>query len=430
MIDIILTTYNRLPLLKRTVDSFLACTDRLLIQHLIISNDGSTDGTTEYLDELASRLSFVRLVPRAAERVGLILRFNTAYAMATTDHVCEIQDDIQFYPGWLEQQLAALKSQGQKIDFVSGYDGEEHKSFVNVGTYKIKHSNGFVQLLAKREIWDRWFPMKPTHDFPTPCRKDGRSTGSGIDTGIYGRKNNPQGAVRYLIVPGLIHTANRYNSNWRPPIEKRHRFNRIKSGGLDAFASPGYWKSRFEKQGTIAVGFAGRPTDEQQRIVETKQAFIRNAIKPELFTIDYGCGIGLFSTLCRPDRYLGMDLTTEFLCLAAKRNPDYWYMPTGPIPEMESQRPIQQFLTVNVLQHNNDHVVGEIFRSLAQRNPEGGIRFVLYENSMKAKNSGHMRFRQPDEYVGFIAEHFAVISVDKSSHVVHGEEHSLTVVQV
>lgn len=428
MIDVILTTFNRIGHLKRTVDSFFSCTDLSLIHRLIISNDGSTDGTAEYLAELAAQHSFVRLLENPQKRCGLITRFNQAYRETTTDPVCEIQDDIQFYPGWLHQQLAALEKYGG-ADFVSGYDGAEHKTFATQDGFKVKYSNGFVQLLAKRATWDRWFPMRPLYPFATPCVRNGKSYGSTIDTQIYGKKNNPNGTVTYLIIPGLIHTAHHCHSSWRPSLQKNHRFNKQKPGGLSAEEAPGYWKKRAAKQGPIAVGFAGRPSPEQQRIVEQKIAFIQPRIHPDLFTLDYGCGIGLFSRLFEPDCYIGMDLTPEFLEMAARNNPGYRYNATEPASIGPTPSPVEQFLTINVLQHNDDCTVSEIFRDLAARCPEGGLRIVLYENSHAGKDSGHMRFRKPAEYRQFVAEHFTIHKMETASHIVHGEEHSITVLQ-
>lgn len=426
VIDIILTTFNRVSHLKRTVDSFLACTDRKLISRLLVANDGSTDGTQGYLESLAAQHDFVRILPNPHKRCGLIPRFNQAFIESNTEIVCEIQDDIQFYHGWLEQQLAALEKY-KGADFISGYDGAEHKTFAVQDGYKIKYSNGFVQLLATRSTWSRWFPMAPKHPFPTPCVRNGKSIGSTIDCSIYGRKNNRNGAVTYLVIPGLIHTAHRFNSSWRPSLDQNHRFNRQKAGGLKIGELRDYWRARAAKQGEIAVGFAGRPKEIQEAILQEKIAFIRQWIHPDLLTIDYGCGVGLFSRLFSPDLYLGMDITPEFLVIARQNNPQHRYeqIEPGTIPAA----PIEQFLTVNVLQHNDDITVAEIFRKLGEKYPEGGLRIVLYENSHDAKDSPHMRFRKPEEYAQFVAEHFAIHKMESASHVVHGEEHSITVLQ-
>ena len=54
-------------------------------------------------------------------------------------------------------------------------------------------------------------------------------------------------------------------------------------------------------------------------------------------------------------------------------------------------------------EHNDDLTVAEIFRTLAARHPDGGLRIVLYENSHDAHDSAHMRFRKPAEYQQFAA---------------------------
>jgi glycosyltransferase involved in cell wall biosynthesis len=425
-VDIILTTYNRLGLFLATWHSFAKHTDLTRVGKIIVSDDGSTDGTSFELAILEKEHPQIVVLPRQEERLGLIPRFNMALELCTAPIVCEFQDDVQFFPGWLDKQLAVI----DEADFITGYDGREHMAFGEKAGYKVKHSAGFIQLTAKRTTWDRWFPMTPRHEFPTPTVHNGRPIGSGIDTRIYnGRKNNHEGTVTYLVVPGLVHKAHNLGSTWRPDIsEHREKFAFATPGGLTADNIEAYWRGRYARQNVAAVGFGNRPPAEQARILKEKQDFIAPWLDPQLTTLDYGCGAGKMSRLFNPDKYLGVDLTPEFLTIARQDNPAYQYKalasPVGHTHEPWTGWAFEQFFTSNVLQHNSDKLVVEIFRNLAAIRPHS-FAMVLYENTNFSSNTTHMRFRRPDEYIAFIEEQFEVHDVATDSHRVHGEHHTI-----
>lgn len=438
VVDIILTTYNRYELLRATWESLIANTDLARVAKIIISNDGSTDSTEKYLRKLKKQYPQIEILPKQRERMGLVPRFNAALERSTADIVVNIQDDLEFFPGWLELQLPCLNH----ADFVTGYDAPEHQAFgtcTAAGGYAVKHSAGFIQLTAYRKTWDRWFPMEPERDFPTPCMRDGRAIGSSIDTRIYGRvKNNPNCPTRYIVVPGMKHTANEHNSTWRPPGHvpgtvppKAPPRMQIRAGGLPRERVPEYWSRRYQKQNTNAVGFAGRPEPEQRRILSEKQEFIRPHLVSDAMTIDYGCGIGAMAPMFEPGRYAGYDITPEFLTVARKNNSAHaFFQLHDPAGGTEFEfKPFGQFFTSNVLQHNEDSTVADLFAAVSRRQADGFF-FVLYENTHPARDSGHMRFRRPQEYLALVGDSFKVKTFEFVSHRVHGEEHSLIKIEV
>lgn len=424
MIDVIITTHNRLELLNRTIESFLANTDLEKIHRIIITDDGSTDGTAEYLEQLRTEIPKIKVLGSREQRRGIIPRFNAAIEQCERGIVCEFQDDVTFYPDWLNQQLAHI----DVADFVTGYDAPEHTPYSGYNGYKLKYSSRFTQLMARRHVWDQFFPMQPRHNFPTPCMVDGKPVGSGIDCMLFGgKKNNKYSKSRFLVIPGLCHTAEHYQSTWRPDISMRPDGKISRPGGLLITDIKTYWKNRYESQKHIAVGFAGRPQDEQDVIVKEKREFVSAHLDTSLNTIDYGCGIGLFSNLFIPGRYKGQDITREFVEIARQSNPEYKYQILDePLPEMNTD--CEQFFTCNVLQHNSDYVVSEIFRRVKDLKP-AGVTFSLYENTHQFKNTHHMRFRTVQEYISFVADHFKVVKSSHWQHTVHGQEHSLISVQ-
>ena len=187
MIDVIITTYNRVDSLKRTMESFLSNTDLNLISKIIITNDNSTDGTCEYLKELESQIKKIKIV-QGKERKGLVYRFNEAFLLTNADFICEFQDDILFEKNWLSVLFPYLMY--KDIHFISGLDFPEHNYHKSFGKLKIKPSSRFNQLLARRDIWEKWIPFKPFYDFPTPTIKKSIKIHSKIDQQIYNFKKN------------------------------------------------------------------------------------------------------------------------------------------------------------------------------------------------------------------------------------------------
>ena len=64
-----------------------------------------------------------------------------------------------------------------------------------------------------------------------------------------------------------------------------------------------YWNKRAAAQGMTTVGNMGT-TEEQQEIAFQKvKDKISRAIYSDLFTIDYGCGVGRFAEIFNPHNY-------------------------------------------------------------------------------------------------------------------------------
>jgi GT2 family glycosyltransferase len=99
VVSIIVATYNRLHLLRETIDSVRAQT--FTEWELIIADDGSTDGTHIYLQQLAARDTRIR--PLFMEHVGSMTAMRTAgiRAMKGTWIALLDSDDL-----WVPEKLA------------------------------------------------------------------------------------------------------------------------------------------------------------------------------------------------------------------------------------------------------------------------------------------------------------------------------------
>ncbi len=103
-VSVICSVYNGIDHLDKAVPSILAQT--LSDFEFLIVDDGSDDGTSEYLAELAERESRVRLFRR--ERVGLARAVNHALEYARAPYVARQDFDDVSYPGRLAAQVDYL----------------------------------------------------------------------------------------------------------------------------------------------------------------------------------------------------------------------------------------------------------------------------------------------------------------------------------
>jgi glycosyltransferase involved in cell wall biosynthesis len=99
--SIVITTYNRAPLLQRAIESAQGAGSDL---EVIVVDDCSTDGTRE----LCSSLAGIRYV-RLSDNRGLSHARNVGIGESSTDFVSFLDDDDLRLPGSLDIQLRALK---------------------------------------------------------------------------------------------------------------------------------------------------------------------------------------------------------------------------------------------------------------------------------------------------------------------------------
>lgn len=96
------TTYNRVDFLKRTIETWDETRNRDVEWTLAIADDGSTDGTLDYLDSIS--FDKVRLILFKNNRVGVHKQTNQLFlsALATDfDFGFQADDDIEFLrEGW------------------------------------------------------------------------------------------------------------------------------------------------------------------------------------------------------------------------------------------------------------------------------------------------------------------------------------------
>lgn len=130
IVSIYMPTHNRINLLKRAVSSVLAQT--LSTFELIVVNDLSSDGTAEYLDELAASDPRVRVLHNI-KNMGACASRNRAIAMASGEYITGLDDDDFFLPERLTNFLNFWNA-------AKAIEGNLRGLYSNV--YWLKHPNG------------------------------------------------------------------------------------------------------------------------------------------------------------------------------------------------------------------------------------------------------------------------------------------------
>jgi len=106
-VSILMTVYNGMPYLRPAVESVLAQT--LRDYRFVIVNDGSTDGTAAYLNQLGDPRVFV--LHQANQ--GTAAAANRGLAHCDTEFVARMDSDDISLPMRLETQLAFMKANSQ-----------------------------------------------------------------------------------------------------------------------------------------------------------------------------------------------------------------------------------------------------------------------------------------------------------------------------
>jgi len=108
-VDCALVTWNSLKLLKRTLET-LAATDYPADKvRVYVADNGSTDGTGEYLAALAATYPFALHAITLPLNTGVAAGINAAILAGSAELVARLDDDIALEPGWLKAFVEDLR---------------------------------------------------------------------------------------------------------------------------------------------------------------------------------------------------------------------------------------------------------------------------------------------------------------------------------
>ncbi|MFW5883660.1 MAG: glycosyltransferase, partial [Verrucomicrobiota bacterium] len=143
-LSIIIATHNCLELTRACLES-LRATTRELDAEWILVDDCSTDGTREFLKEIAA--PDVRIHLRE-ERGSFAINNNLGAKMARADTLCLLNNDTILHPGWWQPMLA-------------GFDVLEHPGFIgNVQRRPKFRRYDHIGVVFSPDgvlgLWERW----------------------------------------------------------------------------------------------------------------------------------------------------------------------------------------------------------------------------------------------------------------------------------
>lgn len=121
LVTAIITTHNRLQLLKRAIESVQAQTYKRL--DLIVVDDASDDGTKEFCQALPLKYIYI---PKEESKGGNYAR-NLGIKVATGEYIAFLDDDDYWLPSKIEKQVALIERKdcelvhcGRRIELVQG----------------------------------------------------------------------------------------------------------------------------------------------------------------------------------------------------------------------------------------------------------------------------------------------------------------------
>ncbi len=106
--DVIVLAWNKLAVTKSFVESFFAHTT--VNCRLIIIDNGSTDGTAEYLALLKGNEKISVKAVINPENLGFVQGMNQGIALSNAPYVCLANNDLLFTDGWLEEIIRLFES--------------------------------------------------------------------------------------------------------------------------------------------------------------------------------------------------------------------------------------------------------------------------------------------------------------------------------
>jgi glycosyltransferase involved in cell wall biosynthesis len=229
VLDVIITTFNRVDFLRQTVESLIQ-KNITIPYRLFIIDDCSSDRTGEYL--LSLRKRGVADVYLSSQRRGLAFGFDMVwhisrffdFFLSENQYLCYMQDDlISHEDDWLLVMVQAYEALKEKhnIGFFSAYDCMAHPIQDTVPwngrLAYIKKSQGMPNLIAEKDFFMSIGYVPKFNPDGTRRGKPDNGRGSEVDiylTGMYsgsrfhGSHSAPNCSYKQekniLVIPGLL----------------------------------------------------------------------------------------------------------------------------------------------------------------------------------------------------------------------------------
>ena len=145
-VSVAMATYNGSTYIEKQIGSILSQLDEC--DELVVSDDGSADGTREWLEALASQDARVRVLD--GPRQGVIRNFETAVAACRGDWIFLADQDDEWTPDKREAVLACAKETGALLVMHDARVVDEHGAVLHDSFFALRGSRtGIVKNLWK-----------------------------------------------------------------------------------------------------------------------------------------------------------------------------------------------------------------------------------------------------------------------------------------
>jgi len=180
-VDVVIPTYNRRALLPAAIASIKAQT--LPVTRIFVVDDGSSDGTIEWLRELAAEDASIEFIEM--QHGGANVARNAGIARARSEWVAFLDSDDAWEPDKLERQFAMLEERPNLVGLFCGFrlvgvtSRAIHRPRDNPSLLDLRGSNvlgstsgavirrdaleaagGFNPALPSCQDWDLWFRLR------------------------------------------------------------------------------------------------------------------------------------------------------------------------------------------------------------------------------------------------------------------------------
>jgi O-antigen biosynthesis protein len=159
-VSFVIPLYNCLALTQAMVASLQASLPAGLAHEIILVDDGSTDGTREWLATLRAPFTVVL----NERNLGYAAANNRGAALARGELLALLNNDLVLAPGWLQPMLAAQRSLGDRAGLVGNVQRD-------AATGEIDHAGIFINLKGKPQH-QRALPESFAYLFANTCRVD------------------------------------------------------------------------------------------------------------------------------------------------------------------------------------------------------------------------------------------------------------------
>jgi glycosyltransferase involved in cell wall biosynthesis len=150
-VSVVVPIYNQAPFIRETVESVLD-QDYTNVE-LVLSDDGSSDGTTDILREYAERDSERVKIVASERNTGIAGAFNRALHARTGEYVAWLGGDDVMLPGKLSRQVSILQARRDVIgcchdaEVFDSASGRSYGRFTEVYNGRRGVRDGGVELL-------------------------------------------------------------------------------------------------------------------------------------------------------------------------------------------------------------------------------------------------------------------------------------------